>query len=42
MLDDLTLNERQIVPSAALDDVDFGAVRSFMRAQGLDTEGAPG
>ena len=35
------LTEKQVVPSAALDDVDFGAVRTFMQAQGLDTEGAP-
>ena len=35
------LTEKQVVPSASLDDIDFGAVRTFMRAQGLDTEGAP-
>ena len=40
-LNGIVLNERQVVPSAALDDIDFGAVRTFMRAQGLDTEGAP-
>ena len=33
--------EQQIVPSAHLDDIDFGAVRSFMRAQALDTEQTP-
>ena len=35
------LTEQQIVPTAHLDDIDFGAVRSFMRAQGLDTEQTP-
>jgi len=35
------LTERQVVPSAGVDDVDFGAVRAFMRAQGLDTDAAP-
>ena len=37
----LVLTERQVVPSAAVDDIDFGAVRTFMRAQGLDTDQAP-
>ena len=40
-LNGIVLNERQVVPSAAMDDIDFGTVRTFMRAQGLDTEGAP-
>ena len=40
-LNGIVLNERQVVPFAAMDDIDFGAVRTFMRAQGLDTEGAP-
>ncbi|MCY4375688.1 MAG: putative DNA binding domain-containing protein [Spirochaetaceae bacterium] len=35
------LTEQQIVPAAHLDDIDFGAVRSFMQAQGLDTEQTP-
>ena len=35
------LTEQQIVPTAALDDIDFGAVRSYLRAQGLDTEQGP-
>ena len=35
------LNERQVVPSATVDDVDFGAVRTFMRAQGLDPDQPP-
>ena len=35
------LTEKQIVPSATVDDIDFGAVRSFMRKQGLDTDQAP-
>ena len=35
------LTEKQVVPSAVVDDIDFGAVRSFMEAQGLDTEQAP-
>ena len=37
----LVLTEKQIIPSTNVDDIDFGAVRSFMRAQGLDTEAAP-
>ena len=35
------LTEQQIIPTAALDDIDFGAVRSYMQAQGLDTEQVP-
>ena len=35
------LTERQVVPAAGVDDVDFGAVRAFMRAQGLETDAAP-
>ena len=35
------LTERQIIPSAVVDDVDFGAVRAFMKAQGLETDAAP-
>ena len=35
------LTEKQVVPSAVVDDIDFGAVRSFLKAQGLDTEQAP-
>ena len=35
------LTEKQVVPSATVDDIDFGAVGAFMRAQGLDTEQAP-
>ena len=35
------LTEKQVVPAAVVDDIDFGAVRSFMKAQGLDTEQAP-
>ena len=37
----LVLTERQIIPSATIDDIDFGAVRTFMRAQGLDPDEAP-
>ena len=37
----LVLTEKQILPSATVDDIDFGAVRSFLRAQGLDTEREP-
>ncbi len=35
------LTERQIVPSATVEDLDFGAVRSFLRAQGLDPDEPP-
>ena len=35
------LTEKQVVPSASIEDIDFGAVRSFMRSQGLETEQAP-
>ncbi len=34
----LVLTEKQIIPSASVDDIDFGAVRAFMRAQGLDPD----
>ena len=37
----LVLTERQIVPSASVEDLDFSAVRSFLRAQGLDTDEPP-
>ena len=37
----LVLTEKQIIPSATVDDIDFGAVRAFMRAQGLDPDEAP-
>ena len=37
----LVLTEKQILPSATVDDIDFGAVRTFLRAQGLDTEREP-
>ena len=35
------LTEKQVVPQASVDDIDFGAVRTFMEAQGLDIEQAP-
>ena len=35
------LTEKQVIPSARVDHIDFGAVRTFMRAQGLDTQTAP-
>ena len=35
------LTERQIIPSAVVDDIDFGAVRTFMKAQGAETDAAP-
>lgn len=35
------LTEKQVVPQASVDDIDFGAVRAFMEAQGLDVERAP-
>ena len=35
------LTERQVVPSATVDNIDFSAVYSFMKAQGLDTEREP-
>ena len=31
----LVLTEKQIIPSATVEDIDFGAVRSYMQAQGL-------
>ena len=37
----VVLTEKQVVPSAGVDDIDLGAVRSFLEAQGLDTEQAP-
>ena len=37
----LALTEKQIIPPATVDDIDFGAVRAFMRAQGLDPDEAP-
>lgn len=35
------LTEQQGVSSATVDDIDFGAVRTFMQAQGLKTDLAP-
>ena len=35
------LTEKQVVPGASVDDIDFGAVRTFMEAQGLDIEQVP-
>ena len=35
------LTEQQVVSSAIVDDLDFGAVRTFMQAQGMDTDQAP-
>ncbi len=37
----LVLTEKQIIPSATVEDIDLGAVRSFMRKQGLDPDRAP-
>ena len=37
----LVLTEKQVNPSATVDDMDFGAVRAFMRAQGFDPDGTP-
>ena len=37
----LVLTERQIIPSATVEDIDFGSVRSFMRKQGLDPDRVP-
>ena len=34
------LTERQIVPSATVEEIDFGAVRSFMRTQGPAPSGS--
>ena len=36
----LVLTEKQIIRSTTVDDIDFGAVRAFMRAQGLDPDEA--
>ena len=33
--------ENQVIPSASIEDIDAGAFRSFLRAQGLDTEEEP-
>ena len=35
------LTEQQVVSSATVDDIDFGAVRTFMQAQGLETDLVP-
>ena len=35
------LTEQQVVSSATVDDLDFGAVRTFMQAQGMDTDQTP-
>ena len=35
------LTEKQVLPSASVDDIDFSAVRSFMRSQGLETDDGP-
>ena len=35
------LMEEQVIPAASLADIDAGAFRSFLRAQGLDTEEQP-
>ena len=37
----LVLTEKQIIPSATVEDIDFGAVRAYMQAQGLDMEEGP-
>lgn len=37
----VVLTERQIIPSATVEEIDFSAVRSFMRAQGLETDQEP-
>ena len=37
----MSRTERQSIPSAVVDDVDFGAVRAFLKAQGLETDAAP-
>ena len=37
----LVLTEKQIIPSATVDDIDFGAVRAYMQAQGLDVNESP-
>ena len=35
------LTEQQVVSSATVDDIDFGAVRTFMQAQGMETDLEP-
>ena len=35
------LTEEQVIPAASIEDIDAGAFRSFLRAQGLDTEEEP-
>ena len=35
------LTEKQVIPSASIEDIDPGAFRSFLRAQGLDTGEEP-
>ena len=37
----LVLTEKQIIPSATVEDIDFGAVRAYMQAQGLDLDAGP-
>ena len=37
----LALTERQVVPSARVGHLDFGAIRAFRRRQGVDTETQP-
>ncbi|MCY3810779.1 MAG: putative DNA binding domain-containing protein [Gammaproteobacteria bacterium] len=37
----LVLTEKQIIPSATVEDIDFGAVRAYMQAQGLDMDEGP-
>ena len=37
----LVLTEKQIIPSATVEDIDFGAVRAYLRAQGLDLDAGP-
>lgn len=37
----LVLTEKQIIPSATGEDIDFGAVRAYMQAQGLDLDAGP-
>ena len=37
----LVLTEQQVIPSATVDDIDFSAVRTFLRAQGMDPGTAP-
>ncbi len=35
------LTEEQVIPASSIEDIDAGAFRSFLRAQGLDTEEEP-